>query len=120
VELKIRKTKMKRFQKYIYLIPIIQIITTFVVSFFDLTNDDFVYLGNSVGYSVATGLVYVAYFWNPSFCLFTRFSAIGLLLMAFYNLIAFCTSYNIYAYWFDRIIFVIVLLLTAFLPRKND
>lgn len=111
---------MKAFRKYVYLIPIIQIIATFVVSFFDLTNSDFVYLGNSVGYSVATGLVYVAYFWNTSFCYFTRFSSVGLFLMALYNLIAYCIPYEIYTYLFDRIIFIIVLFLTALLPNKND
>ena len=107
-------------RKYVYLLPIVQIIATFVVSFFELTNTDFIYLGNSVGYSVVTGLVYVAYFRNVLFCAFTRFSAIGLFLMALYNLIAYCIPYEIYTYWFDRIIFIIVLFLTALLPNKND
>lgn len=113
---------MKGFQKYVYLIPIIQIIATFVVSFFDLTEYQWNVLGNSVGYSILTGLVYVAYFWNPhfKFCYFTKFSAVGLFLMAIYNLIAVSISYEIYAYWFDRIIFAITLLLTALLPKKND
>ena len=113
---------MKGFQKYVYLIPIIQIIATFVVSFFDLTEYQWVYLGNSVGYSILTGLVYVAYFWNPlfKFCYFTKFSAVGLLLMALYNLLAVNVDYDIYTHWFDRIIFIITLLLTALLPKKND
>ena len=113
---------MKGFQKYIYLIPIIQIIATFVVSFFDLTEYQWVYLGNSVGYSVATGLVYVAYFWNPSFkfCYFTKFSAVGLLLMALYNFIGKTFEYKIYVEWFDRIVFAITLILTFLLPKKND
>jgi hypothetical protein len=106
-------------RKYVYLLPIVQIIATFVVSFFELTDNDFVYLGNSVGYSVITGLVYVAYFRNVSFCAFTRFSAIGLFLIAIYNLIGVAIEYDIYTMWFDRIVFAIVLILT-FKLRKND
>jgi hypothetical protein len=113
---------MKGFQKYVYLIPIIQIIATFIVSFFDLNKNQWLFLGNSVGYSILTGLVYVVLFWSPfyKFCYFTKLASVGLLLMAFYNLIAVSIPYEIYAYWFDRIIFAITLLLTALLPKKND
>jgi hypothetical protein len=113
---------MKGFQKYVYLIPIIQIIATFVVSFFDLTKYQWLFLGNSIGYSILTGLVYVAYFWNPhfKFCYFTKIAAVGLFLMAVYNLIGIALEYDIYTMWFDRIVFAITLILTFLLPRKND
>lgn len=113
---------MKGFQKYVYLIPIIQIIVTFAVSFFDLTEAIWLYLGNSVGYSVLTGLVYVVYFWNPhfKFCYFTKLSSVGILLMAIYNLIGIALDYDIYTMWFDRIVFAVTLILTFLLPKKND
>jgi hypothetical protein len=113
---------MKGFQKYVYLIPIIQIIATFVVSFFDLTEYQWIFLGNSVGYSILTGLVYVAYFWNPSFkfCYFTKLSAVGLLLMAVYNFIGKTFEYKIYEQWFDRIIFTTALLLVLILNIKKE
>lgn len=106
--------------KHIYLLPIIQIIATFVVSFFDLTEYQWIFLGNSVGYSILTGLVYVVLFWSPSYCSFTKFSAVGLLIIAIYNLIGITLEYDIYTAWFDRIVFAITLILTFLMPKKND
>jgi hypothetical protein len=108
--------------KYIYLLPIIQIIATFVVSFFDLTEYQWLFLGNSVGYSILTGLVYVVLFWSPfyKFCYFTKLAAVGLLLMAIYNFIGKTFEYKIYVEWFDRIIFVTVLLLVLILNIKKE
>jgi hypothetical protein len=113
---------MKGFQKYVYLIPIIQIIATFAVSFVDLTDNQWVYLGNSVGYSILTGLVYLAYFWNPyfKFCWFTKIAALGLLIIAIYNFLGACFDFKFYSLWFDRIVFVIVLILTFLMPKSND
>jgi hypothetical protein len=113
---------MKGFQKYVYLIPIIQIIATFVVSFFDLTEYQWIFLGNSVGYSILTGLVYVVLFWSPfyKFCYFTKLSAVGLLLMAVYNFIGKAFEYKIYEQWFDRIIVTTVLLLVLILNIKKE
>jgi hypothetical protein len=92
------------------------------VSFFDLTEYQWLFLGNSVGYSILTGLVYVAYFWSPfyKFCYFTKLAAVGLLLMAVYNFIGKAFEYKIYVEWFDRIVFAITLILTFLLPKKND
>lgn len=107
--------------KYVYLIPIIQIIATFVVSFFDLNEYQWNVLGNSVGYSILTGIVYVVFFWNPflKFCLFTKFSAVGVLLMAIYNFIGKTFEYQLYTEIFDRIIFCVVLFLVFILNVKK-
>lgn len=107
--------------KYVYLIPIIQIIATFVVSFFDLTEYQWTFLGNSVGYSVLTGIVYVILFWNPSFkyCWFTKISAIGLLIMAMINLIGQFLEFKDYIKYFDRAIFSIVLLMVFVLNNEK-
>lgn len=108
-------------RKYIFLIPIVQIIATFIVSFFDLNEYQWLFLGNSVGYSILTGIIYVFIFWNPffKFCIFTKFSAVGLLLMAIYNFIAKTFEYKMYVEWFDKIIFSIVLLLVLILNVKK-
>lgn len=107
--------------KHVYLIPIVQIIATFVVSFFDLTNYQWLFLGNSVGYSILTGIVYVLFFWNPffKFCYFTKFAAIGLFFMAVYNFIGKTSEYEIYVEWFDKMIFCIVLFLVLILNVKK-
>ena len=108
--------------KRIYLLPIIQIIATFLVSFFDLTEYQWNFLGNSVGYSILTGLVYVVLFWSPfyKFCYFTKLAAVGLLFMAIYNFIGKAFEYKIYEQWFDRIIFTTVLLLVLILNIKKE
>jgi len=73
-------------KKYVYLIPPLHILFTLIVTFIDLNNMQWVKLGNSTGYSIMTGCVYIVLFvFNEKYCLFTRISAFGLFLISILN-----------------------------------
>ena len=61
-----------------YLAPIILLMGTFLSCFFDY---NFVIVGNVLGYSLATNFVFIGVFTFGNFCIFTRLSPIGLLLI---------------------------------------
>jgi len=88
-------------KRYIYLIPPIQLLATLVISFLPVSNSDFVGLGNSLGYSIVTGVVYVTLFClKDKYCLFTKVAAASLFLIAMLNFIAWCiVSIDQYAFY---------------------
>jgi len=88
-------------KRYVYLIPPIQLLVTLIVSFFPVSNSDYVGLGNSFGYGIVTGVVYVTFFClKDKYCLFTKVAAASLLLIAIFNFIAWCiVSIDQYAFY---------------------
>ena len=115
-------------KKYVYIIPIIHIALTLLVTFIDFDFWGYVRLGNSSGYSILTGLVYMVLFvYKTNYCLFTKVSVIGLFFIAILNCFGslFLTTpeaFLEYEKLHSRAIVAIVLALTlisTFIPRKK-
>jgi hypothetical protein len=101
------------FRKYSYVVPQVQLAAAFVASFIDFEagSMNLYRLGHAVGYSVFTGLVYVAYFCRKSFNVATQICSVGLLVISVYNLIGSFIPYDTYDKWFDRVVFTFVWLI---------
>lgn len=84
-------------RKYLYLIPIIQLTATFLLCFIDVDTVDFVMLGNSIGYSILTSLIYIVEFIlnKKNYCLLTKASVFGVLILSIFNFIG--SFYNDYS-----------------------
>lgn len=103
--------------RYAYLIPPIQLLATLLLTFFDFKRvaedlDILEKLGNSIGYSVLTGLVYVRLFCYSNYCSFTKFSSVAVLLMSLINLFGNYINYELYSVIYDRTIILSTIGLT--------
>jgi hypothetical protein len=112
-------------KRYIYLIPPFQLLVTLVISFIPINQNGYVGLGNSLGYSIATGLVYVAFFgFRNKYCLFTKISAYSLFFIAIFNFTAWClvseSQYPIYENILQKLISSITvgLVFILFITKK--
>jgi hypothetical protein len=93
---------------YVYIIPPLQLLHAFVLSFIEVDQYKWVVIGNSDGFSVATGLVYVSFFcYTKRFCLFTRIASWSVFSISVFNLISALVlssyKYPIYEAWYARI-----------------
>lgn len=112
--------------RYTYLIPPIQLLITLLFTFIDLertVENSYVLekLGNSIGYSVLTGLVYIRLFYYSNYCVFTKFSSVAILMMSVINLLGNYINYNLYSNIYDRSIIIATIVLTILYSlRKNE
>lgn len=108
----------KLFLKYLYILPIVNLLVTFTVYFTPLDIKDWVFIGNLSGYSIITSLVYVGVFcFSKRYCAFTKITSYGLLAISVFNsisckLITNQEEYLIYESMFSKTIIILVLLLT--------
>lgn len=113
-------------KRLVFLLPPIQLLTAFIISFLNIDANAFVKLGNSLGFSITTGLIYVAHFcFTGRYCLFTRISSMCVLLIAVFNfftsLFVGIDEYPIYENWYARIMSVVALVLwVIFVNSKKD
>lgn len=104
--------------KYTYLIPPIQLIATLLVALFpNYTSKIAVILGNSIGYSILTSLVYIKHFWitNKKYCLFTKASVFGVSFLAVFNTLGYYVYSEKYYTEYEKGLTLIAFLLTLFL-----
>ena len=104
--------------KYIFIVPPIQIIITLIICFIDVEYLDFVKLGNSFGYSITTSIVYVAFFcFNKKYCFFTKAASFSLLIIAVFNFISSFffnqDDYMKYELLFSKVVVLICLTLVS-------
>ena len=76
-------------RKYLFLVPIIQLLATFLLCFININNIDFVTLGNSIGYSILTSYIYIVEFIlnKKNYCLLTKASVVGIFVLSVFNFI---------------------------------
>lgn len=89
-------------KRYAYMLPIIMLVASFVLAFIDLKNNqNYVVAGNILGYSLATDILFFLYFsTEKKYCILTRVSPIGLLLMNCVDIIGFYFYENFYNFWY--------------------
>lgn len=116
--------QIKRFiYRYLYLIPCIQILLTFILCFIEVDTSIWVVLGNSVGYSILTSIVYLSEFIlsRKKYCLFTKTSAAGVGFLSIFNFIgSFYSDYYLYEKDLTIFTFSIIVILTLFLYFQNE
>ena len=110
--------------KYIYLVPPIIVLITFVVSFIDINDDDFLILGNSCGYSMLILLpIMYFYLYTGKYCFFTKASVVGLFMISMFNTLGAVIqkydksiqTYNTYSNDLSILICLLVFILTSIL-----
>ena len=82
--------------KNIYLVPPIMVLLTLMLSFMKISNDNWLIIGNSSGYSVLV-LLPILYFYlcTGKYCDFTKASVVGLFVISVFNTIsAIITKYD--------------------------
>lgn len=111
--------------RYTYLIPPIQLLITLLFTFIDLERtieNSYILekLGNAVGYSIFTGLVYIRLFCYSNYCVFTKFSAVAIFTMSLINLLGNYINYELYSDMYDRIIIIATIVLTILYSFKDE
>lgn len=95
-------------KQYIFLLPIILLGVDFIDLFVDY---NYVIMGNLLGYSLATNVLFFYIFFYGNYCYFTRLAPIGLCLINITNIIGFYMSDKFYNFWYVvSIVFVILTL----------
>lgn len=114
--------------KFIYLIPPIIVLITFVISFLDINNDDFLILGNSCGYSMLILLpALYLYLCTGKYCFFTKASVVGLFFISIFNTLGAVIqkfdksieTYNTYSNDLSILVCLLVFILTSILYIYN-
>lgn len=101
---------LNKIQKYLFVIPILLLVASLLSSFIKI---DYIAVGNILGYSIATNIVFYFYFRNKRNCPFSRSSIIGLFLL---NIICLLESLNFidyksYSFIYDCTVCIIVCVL---------
>lgn len=108
--------------KYLYLVPPIQILLTLALCFTEVDAHLAVILGNTVGYSILTSFIYIVEFIlsGKKYCIFTKTSALGVLLLSIFNTIgAFYSNYANYEKDLTILAFSITIILTFILYLRK-
>ncbi len=110
--------------RYIYLVPIFMLLITLVTNFVDYNKGvyNYVVLGNGVGYSIATNIVFFYHFnfTNKHYCWFTRKTPIGLLLVNVIDMIGFYMRHKDYSCIFNIVICSIIIILAMIFKIKTS
>tara|TARA_R110002020_G_scaffold334555_4_gene549835 strand:+ start:9816 stop:10145 length:330 start_codon:yes stop_codon:yes gene_type:complete len=102
--------------KIITAIPFLMLFVTAISGYcssIDYYNVVFKYLGDIIGYSIVTNIVFMFLYFRKSFCLQTKIAVCGLLFM---NVLSIFFSYNnilyngLYDFWITLILLVIILI----------
>lgn len=91
-----------------HLIPCFLLLGTFASCFLDY---NFIFLGNVLGYSILTNVVFIGVFTFGNFCIFTKLAPIGLLAINIVDIIGIYLSNFTYIKIFTIIICSIILFL---------
>lgn len=108
---------MKHFLKQtIYLVPIILLVGTLLSLIIDF---DYVLLGNILGYSIVSNLLFVYHFYYGPYCWLTRKAVIGLLIINIVDIIGVFIDYKIYSKIFEISICGIIITLALIFEIKK-
>ena len=99
-------------KQYIYLLPIVLLVASLLSEFFDY---NYAVLGNLVGYSIATNILFFYVFYYGKYSWFTRLSPIGLITINIVDIVGNYISDKFYNFWYIITIFFVILTLTLIL-----
>ncbi len=99
-------------KQYVYLLPIVLLVASLLSVFFDY---NYVVVGNLVGYSIATNVLFLLHFYYGKYCWFTRLSPIGLIAINIVDIIGNYMEEEFYNFWYVIVIFSVILTLTLIL-----
>ena len=99
-------------KQYVYLLPIVLLVASLLSVFFDY---NYVVVGNLVGYSIATNILFLYVFYYGKYCWFTRLSPIGLIMINIVDIVGNYISDKFYNFWYVIAIFSVILTLTIIL-----
>lgn len=99
-------------KQYVYLLPIVLLVASLLSVFFDY---NYVVVGNLVGYSIATNILFFYVFYYGNYCWLTRLSPIGLIMINIVDIVGNYISDKFYKFWYIITIFFVILTLTLIL-----
>jgi hypothetical protein len=99
-------------KQYIYLLPIIMLVADLLSLFVPF---NFTVMGNIVGYSLVTNVLFFLHFYYGDYCWFTRLSPIGLCTINLVNIVGNYISDEFYNFWYVITILFVILTLTLIL-----
>jgi len=103
-------------KQYIYLLPSLMLVASFFSVFIDF---NYVVVGNILGYSLLTNIVFFFVFYYGDYCVFTRLSPIGLIAINIVDIVGVFILDNFYNFWYVVTIFFVILTLTIILELKK-
>jgi hypothetical protein len=104
---------MKFFLKqYIYLLPIFLFVADLLSLFIDF---NFVVMGNILGYSLITNIVFIYVFSYGNYCWFTKLAPFGMIALNLLNIIGYYLVDKSYIFWYVISIFCVILTLVLIL-----
>jgi len=99
------------FKQTIFLIPIILLVVSLISAFFEYTNYGYIILGNTFGYSLFVNYAFIGIFTlNKKYCLLTRLTPIGLVIINTVDIIGTYINPNFYNFWYVVVTCSLVLL----------
>jgi len=112
-------------KRYVYLLPPLQLLSAFVLSFVEIDGYSWVKWGNGSGFSIATGVVYfVLFVIIGRYCLFTKVAACGLFFISLFNFITSfyvtAENYIVYENAYAKIISSLSLVMTFIITLKKS
>lgn len=103
-------------KQYIYLLPIIMLVASFLSAFIEY---NYVIAGNVLGYSLLTNLLFFYFFYYGDYCIFTRLAPIGLIAINIVDIIGVFISDKFYNFWYVITIFFVILTLSMIFEIKK-
>lgn len=103
-------------KQYIYLLPIIMLVADLLSLFIDF---NYTVMGNILGYSLVTNVLFFYVFYYGNYCWFTRLSPIGLCAINVVNIVGNYISDKFYNFWYVLVIFFVILTTTLILELKK-
>lgn len=104
-------------KKYIYLIPILQLIATLISCFVDF---NYVVVGNILGYSIFTNIILYICFNHKKYCWITRNSPLFMILINLIDILGVYIDYSTYKNLFTIIVVLIALFLGIIYELKRN
>lgn len=110
------KTK-KKIRSKMYLVPIVLLLSALASSFFEY---NFILLGNIVGCSILTNIAFMGIFTFGNYCIFTKLSPVGLLLINVVDILGIIIERFAYVKIFTMFIAIIIstLSIVLFIEKK--
>ena len=96
-------------------IPLIQLIATYIVSFFDISGISYTYLSNFLGYSILTSIYILS---KKDISYIEKLCARSLLLISSFNLVSTELNYEKYDKLFQTIV-LISIIISSYAYRKR-
>lgn len=108
----------KKILKWIGIVPILQLLLSAMSNYIRF---DFFNAADTIGYSLACGLVYFVLFWLTPYryCPLTRYSVIGLIFLNFISWIGKSINYETYYKLYDTAVVFLVLIFALIYKLRN-